>query len=244
MGNPVKGATYLFSGLGLIFKPGIRGYVVIPLSINVLLFAALVWFGVAQFSLLTDWVNAQIPEWLQWLSWLLWIVFAMGILLVVFFCFSLLANLVAAPFNSLLAQAVERTLDPNAATMEKTESGKSFVANFIPAIANELRKILYFLGWSIPFLILFWIPVIHFAAPVLWFLFTSWMLCLEYADYPMGNHDLLFDEQKQKLKGKRLTSYGFGAMVSVATMTPIANFLVMPAAVAGATLLWVKEFKA
>lgn len=241
MGNPIKGAAYLFTGLSLIFKPGIRQYVVVPLLINIVLFAALIWFGASQFSELTAWVNSQIPDWLQWISWLLWLVFALGILLVLFFGFSLLANLIAAPFNSLLASAVEHYITGEKPGEESTTSG--FIANFIPAMVNELRKIVYFLAWSIPFLILFLIPIVNIFAPVLWFLFTAWMLCLEYGDYPMGNHELLFPEQRKKLASKRLLSYGFGSVVSLATMTPIANFLVMPAAVAGATVLWLEQLK-
>lgn len=240
MGNPFKGATYLLLGFRLIFKPGIRQYVVIPLTINVVLFTALIWFGASQFSDLSDWVTRQIPDWLQWLAWLLWIVFALGVLLVLFFCFSLLANLVAAPFNSLLADAVEEYATGTKRVEQKTSA---FFANVIPSVANEIRKILYFLGWSIPFLILFFIPVVNIAAPVLWFLFSAWMLSVEYGDYPMGNHELLFPEQRRKLSQKRFLSLGFGSMVSFVTMIPIANFLVMPAAVAGATMLWVEQLK-
>jgi CysZ protein len=42
---------------------------------------------------------------------------------------------------------------------------------------------------------------------------------------------------------KRFLNLGFGSAVSVATMTPFLNFLVMPAAVAGATALWVDQLK-
>ena len=58
----------------------------------------------------------------------------------------------------------------------------------------------------------------------------------------MGNHGLRADEQKLCLRKKRLMSLGFGGAVSVATMIPVLNFLVMPAAVAGATAMWVEQF--
>jgi len=98
-------------------------------------------------------------------------------------------------------------------------------------------------AWSLPFLLLFLIPVINIIAPFVWLIFSAWMLTIEYADYPMGNHGLRSDEQKYRLSEKRLLSLGFGGAVTVATMIPVFNFLVMPAAVAGATAMWVKQFK-
>jgi CysZ protein len=59
----------------------------------------------------------------------------------------------------------------------------------------------------------------------------------------MGNHGLRSREQKRRLGEKRFLSMGFGGAVTIATMTPILNFLVMPAAVAGATAMWVKQLR-
>lgn len=239
MSNPIKGAWYLITGLKLIFKPGIRVYVAIPLTINIVIFGALIWFGAQQFGTFLDWLMPELPEWLQWLSWILWIIFAIGGLLVLFFTFSLLANLVSAPFNGLLAEAVEFHL-----TGQKPQGGEgNFFMSIIPSIMHEIKKMVYFIAWAIPFLVLFIIPGINLAAPVLWFIFSAWMLALEYADFPMGNHDILFPQQRQTVSKKRFLNLGFGSAVSVATMTPILNFLVMPAAVAGATALWVEQLK-
>jgi CysZ protein len=38
-----------------------------------------------------------------------------------------------------------------------------------------------------------------------------------------------------------LLAWGFGGLVMLCTMIPVVNFFVMPAAVAGATLIWVRE---
>ncbi len=239
MSNPITGAWYLLTGLKLIVKPGIRGYVAIPLAINILVFAALIWFGARQFGVFLDWLMPELPQWLQWLSWILWLIFAVGGLLILFFTFSLLANLVSAPFNGLLAEAVEFHL-----TGQKPRGGEGgFIMSIIPAFMHELRKIAFFLLWALPFLILFLIPGVNLAAPLLWFIFSAWMLALEYTDYPMGNHNIGFAQQRRTVAKKRFLNLGFGSAVSVATMAPVLNFLVMPAAVAGATALWVRELK-
>ena len=246
MSNPISGAYYLLRGFGLLFKPGIRPYVIIPLLINTIIFISLIIFGVQQFQEFLDWIMPDLPEWLQWLSWLMWIIFGIGALLIVVFTFSLVSNLVGAPFNALLATAVEKHITggiQKAGSSDSIVTNSSFIANIIPALANEVKKIAYAIAWSIPFLILFLIPVVNLAAPFLWFMFTAWMLAIEYADYPMGNHDILFPTQRRYLRSQTLKTMGFGSAVGIATMIPIANFMVMPAAVAGATIYWCEQLK-
>ena len=102
--NPLSGAIYFLRGIRLIFAPGVRAYVIVPLLVNVLLFSVIIYFGVGQFRELLDWL---LPEWLGWLAYLLLPLFVVVALIIVFFTFSLIGNLVAAPFNGLLAEAVD-----------------------------------------------------------------------------------------------------------------------------------------
>jgi CysZ protein len=241
MSNPFAGFGYLIQGLGLIFRPGLRRYVAIPLAINTALFAALIWFGAAQFDQFMNWLMPELPEWLQWLEWLFWVLFGLSALLILFFAFSLLANVVGGPFNGLLAEAVEFHLTGQ--HPENAGGWKKMLAELVPTLIDEVKKLLYMAAWSLPFLALFLVPVLNVIAPFTWLAFSAWMLAVEYADYPMGNHGLRADEQRQRLTEKRLLSLGFGSAVTIATMTPVLNFLVMPAATAGATAMWVKQFR-
>ncbi|MCF6256809.1 MAG: sulfate transporter CysZ [Gammaproteobacteria bacterium] len=241
MSNPFSGILYFFQGVRLIVQPGLRRYVMMPLLINIILFGGLMWLGASQFEVFMNWLMPELPGWLQWAEWLLWAVFAVSALLILFFTFSLLANIVAAPFNGLLAEAVELHLSGE--PLDSAGGWQKMLREIIPTIIDELRKLLYLLMWSVPFLLLFLIPGINLIAPFTWLAFSAWMLAVEYADYPMGNHGLRSDEQKQRLGNKRLLSLGFGGAVTIATMIPIVNFLVMPAAVAGATAMWVRQFK-
>ena len=241
MSNPFTGFGYLIQGLGLIFKPGLRRYVAIPLAINIGLFAGLIWFGSAQFEVFMNWLMPELPDWLQWLEWLFWVLFGISALLILFFTFSLLANVIGGPFNGLLAEAVEFHLTGH----KPDEAGgwQKMLSELVPTLIDEVKKLLYMAVWSIPFLVLFLIPVVNIIAPFTWLAFSAWMLTIEYADYPMGNHGLRSDEQKQRLSSKRFLSLGFGSAVTLATMIPILNFLVMPAATAGATAMWVRQFR-
>ncbi|MCU7919393.1 MAG: sulfate transporter CysZ [Candidatus Thiodiazotropha sp. (ex Epidulcina cf. delphinae)] len=234
--NPLAGAGYLMRGLGLITRPGLRPFVLIPLVVNILVFSLLIWLGIAQFEQLMDRFLPDEESWLAWLRWLLWPLFAIALLLVIFYTFTVIANLIAAPFNGLLAEKVERYLGGE---LSKQPTGvKQLVKDVLPSLLSELRKIGYFLLRAIPLLILFLIPVLNIAAPFLWMAFSAWFLALEYGDYPMANHNLAFQEQHRRLKQARLASLGFGGGLTLMMMVPILNFVAMPAAVAGATLLW------
>jgi CysZ protein len=212
--------------------------VAIPLLINTLLFGVGIWWSFDQFQSLDLMVQSWLPGWLSWLHWLLWPVFVLTVLLVVFYTFSVAANLIAAPFNGLLAERVEKLARSGGSA--RPDAGLSWKDLILSPLA-ELSKLLYFIGWAIPLLILSFIPVINVAAPMLWALFGAWMLALEYADYPLGNRGLSFREQRQLLRKHWPLTLSFGGMTLVLTLIPIVNFLAMPAAVIGATLMWVKE---
>jgi len=238
------GFGYFWRGLPLLNQPGIRRYVAIPLLINTVLFATLIYFGAERFDTFLD---VLIPDWLDWLRWLLWPLFAILALFVVFFLFSCVGNLVAAPFNSLLAEAIHARLTGSASSQNTAQDAGwlAFIGDIarsiIPSLLSEFHKLGYLLLRVIPLGLLFLIPGINIVAPFLWLLFGAWMLAIEYADYPMGNHGLSFSEQRKWLRKRRTVSFGFGAMVLLATLLPGLNFLVIPTAVAGATLMWVEQ---
>jgi CysZ protein len=235
--NPISGAVYFLRGVRLIFAPGIRAYVIVPLLVNVVLFSALIYFGAAQFQALLDWL---LPDWLEWLTLVLLPLFVVAALVIVFFAFSLIGNLLAAPFNGLLAEAVECHV-----TGVPIPGGgmRKMMRDLGRTVVSELRKLAYIVLRAIPVLLLFWIPGLNLAAPVIWILFGAWMLAISYVDYPMGNHGLSFPEQRRRLGQRRYLALGFGGAAMFALAIPLVNFLVIPAAVAGATLLWVERLE-
>lgn len=239
--QPLSGFGYLLAGFRLLRRPALWPYIFLPLAVNVLVFGLLFWLAAGEFGALIDLLLPTLPEWLAWLTWLLWLLFVLLAAIVVFFTFTLLANLIAAPFNGLLAEAVERLL-----TGQEPPPGGSLwqaLRETPLAIASELRKLLYFILWAIPLGLLFLVPLANLAAPLLWALFSAWMLALEYLDYPLGNHNLGFPVQRRRLRQRPLLGLGFGGSVLFATMIPVLNLIVMPAAVAGATRLWVDELR-
>lgn len=234
----VSGFRYALSGFALLTRPGIRLHVVVPLLINTFLFAGVITYGANQ---LNEFISSSLTGWWEWLRWLLWPLFVMIALTVVFFCFSVIANLLSAPFNGFLAAAAESHLT---GAGQPPSGGMSALPHEIGrAIKSESRKIAYFAFRAVPLIALFFVPLLNIAAPVLWVLFGAWMLALEYLDYPMGNHGCLFPELRTVLKTRRQLAFGFGMGVILLTMLPVVNFIVIPAAVCGATRLWVEKIR-
>ena len=236
-----KGFGYFMRGLGLIGKPGIRMYVLIPLTINVLLFGSAIYFGYSEFiSIVNDYLPAE-DGWFGWIRWLVIPIFFIAALLIVFFTFGIIANLIGSPFNSLLAAAVEKHL--TGSLPESNSSWKAVLISIIPIMLAELKKTAYYLLITIPFLILFIIPVINIIAPFLWIWMLAWVMAVQYTDYPISNHNISFSELRKSLKQRRFMTFGFGGSVMLAMSVPILNFFVMPVAVAGATAMAVEKLK-
>lgn len=162
--------------------------------------------------------------------------FALTVGVLLFFGFSLVANVLAAPFNGLLAERVEQLL--GATKVQGIDHSTGWWRTVWHTVANELKKLRYFLVVLVIVFALTFLPVINLAAPLLWGLVGSWLLALEYLAYPMENHAFSFVEVRQAAREKRLLTLGFGIATMVATLIPLINLVVMPASVAGATAMW------
>lgn len=156
--------------------------------------------------------------------------------------FSTLANWIAAPFNGLLAEQLEARL--TGATPPDT--GILGIMKDVPRIMKrEWQKLAWYLPRAIVLLILYFIPGIgQTVAPVLWFLFSAWMLAIQYCDYPFDNHKVPFKEMRTALRSRKVTNMQFGALTSLFTLIPVLNLFIMPVAVCGATAMWVDCYRA
>jgi CysZ protein len=231
-----RGTGYLARGVSLIKHKSIRRYVLMPLALNIILFGGLIWAGFSQFSPTVDWLMSFVPSWLGFLEGLLWLFLTLFTAVLVFFVFTPVANIISAPFNAIMSEKIEELL-----TGKDINSGVSLITIIRDSILSQLGKLVYIGLWSLGLLVISLIPLINIIAPFLWLIFGSWLLSLEYLDYPMGNHDLTFRQQKDNLKKRRGLALGFGGGIMVLTSIPIINFMVIPIGVAGATAMWVDQ---
>ena len=235
----LTGPQYLGEGLKLVLSPGLRLFVLLPLTINLILFTALIVVSMQQFAGWVDTFMPSLPSWLSFLEYVLWPLFVVLVLLMVFFTFTLLANIIAAPFNGFLAEKVEVVV--RGQDDFPPFSWAELMAMVPRTLGREMRKLGYFLPRAIGLLILSFIPVVNLIAAPLWLLFGVWMMAVQYIDYPADNNKLSWQDMLAWLREKRWQSLGFGGITYAALLVPGLNILMMPAAVAGATVFWVRE---
>lgn len=223
--NPVLAVSFLFKGLNLLGSPELRKFIIIPMLINVVLYSAALTLG---YFYISDLIDQFIPGWLSWLSWILWPLFFISFFIVGFFTFTLLANILAAPFYGKLSA---KTL-----AMVKGQVSETAEQPVAKVLIAESKRMGYLLSRALPLLILSIIPGINVVAPFLWALFGAWGMALEYLAYPLENQGVLFSEQKELVKSVRLGALSFGGLAVLGLTIPVLNIIVAPAAVIGATL--------
>ncbi|MDO9049352.1 MAG: sulfate transporter CysZ [Methylobacter sp.] len=223
--NPVLAIGFLFKGLNLLTSPELRKFIIIPILINVVLYSAALTLG---YFYISDLIDQFIPGWLQWLSWVLWPLFFISFFIAGFFTFTVLANMLAAPFYGKLSAKTLAMISGQAFANAEQPLPKVLIA--------EAKRIGYLTTRALPLLILSIIPGINVLAPFLWALFGAWGMALEYLAYPLENQGVLFSEQKKLVKSVRLGALSFGGLAVLGLTIPVLNIIVAPAAVIGATL--------
>lgn len=234
------GTRYFLQGIKLLNTPGIRPFVIIPVLINLLLFAGLTTLLYQRFDAAMDWLVGFAGDWISWLLWLIWLIAGLIWLLLYGYFFAILSHLIASPFYGLLAERVELHLTGRSHEQPFTFAGLLVIAR--RSIVREFHKLAYllprFIGVAILCLLLSFIPVVGLLAPVLYFLWGAWSLALENTDFAADNNGIPFPALRDRCRRRRVNVLGFGAVAMVTASLPLINLFAIPAAVAGGTALW------
>ncbi len=223
--NPLWVVNCFFQGLKFLGQPQLRKFLLIPLFINLVLYSAGFALG---YYYIAGVIEQLIPEWLQWLNWILWPVFFICFFFIVFFSFTLLANIMAAPFYSKLSANTLALLTGKPVAIQEQPWTK--------VVWSEIRRLGYLGLRALPLLFISIIPGVNFVAPFLWAVFGAWAIALEYIAYPLENEGLLFYEQRQLARSIRFGALSFGGITVAGLTLPLLNIIVPPAAVIGATI--------
>ena len=235
-----KGFLKPFGAFRLVFGiPALLGYAIVPIVTNTLLFIGGFW---ALWSYRVDVVELiwTYPENAYFLAaiWHLLAVLIFGFsLLVGYFMFTPIGCIIAAPFNDRLAGRTEQVADPDAPGGEIPLS----FGEIYKMIRKELGKLGAMLLVLFAGLVLSLIPVL--GPPVAFLVVVaagSWMLCLEYLDYPMSRHGYGFSEIASVINSNLGRCLGFGAGVMLLLLIPFLNLVCIPVSVAGVTVLFVE----
>lgn len=238
-----KGSSYALQGFRDMFKPGVKRYVYVPILINVFVFGIIFYFGSHYIIQKSDFQFLHnLPKWLAWASGLILALkkLLVALMIVLFFAVCAIvstfcANMIGAPFNGLLsdAYAIQQGLRIPSRTLLNTMGS---------LLLREFKKYFYYipraLGIGLLALVLFFIPGLNLALPILFYWFSASMMSIEYIDYPADSQHVPFNELLKMKNEHRWLFLGFGLTIALLSSIPILNLFVMPASVVGATRLW------
>jgi CysZ protein len=234
----VTGFFYPYRGLRfLLGHPRLLPYVAIPIAINTLLYTGLVWFAGSRFG---DWMERLVPQGEAWywavLTAVLWLLFAVLLLLTLVYTFTLVGNLLLAPFNDYLSEKVEWLYAGN--HLDEPFRVGALLRDVWRSLRAELGRLALYLGCLGVLLPLHLFPPVGtavygaaFTAVTLFFL--GW----EYLDFSMERWHLGFGAKRTLAFGNLGALLSFGAGAILLLLIPLINLLAIPVCVIGGTLL-------
>ena len=234
----MNGIDCFFEGLRLMWRPGIRAYVIIPFTLNALVFVGIVFWGVAQYDALSSSITGLLPEWLFFLAGIVAFIAGVAAFLAFVLAFAIVASIISSPFLALLAEKVETQLTG----VQPSASGNLLVIA-IRALGREVAKALYYLPRLLGIFLLTLIPGVNVASPLLWALFGAWMMTIQFTDYAADNNGVAFRDLRNRLGTGKFQAIVFGLVAYVALAIPVVNIILIPAAVSGGTVFWVKRLR-
>lgn len=235
------GFTYPFRSLKFFFSHKVLiKYSIAPMLINLFIYGSI-------FILTYSWLMGSLEKWLGienteagfWLRFLHTALLIIGFLLTLFVCyllFTILGNIVTAPFNEEISQRVEEIVTG------RKEHEMGFWEDAYISIKGEVQKLLFYFSILFFIFLLNLVPVIgSVVSTVLGFIFSCFYNALDFLDYPMTRKKMRFrDKLKITRKGK-LVTYGFGVTAFLMMFLPVVNVFMKPILVAAGTSLFYEK---
>ena len=235
-----EGLFLPFRGLGFLMKrPKLWTFIIIPLIINTILFVLALGFGFSAFSdLVKDLMENTQDTW-YWssLAVLAKALFWVLALILVYFIFTPLALVIAAPFNDYLAEIVEKNY--GMAIRDERPLLKTLKEEVFFAVKSEVKRMIFFGGVFILLLPLNLLPLI---GGIIYIILSGIWGCFGFAyEFISFASDRRHLKQKQKLSLLRTNtahSLGFGAATFFLMMVPFINILAVSISAVSGTILF------
>ncbi|MEU3453969.1 EI24 domain-containing protein [Micromonospora sp. NPDC006766] len=147
--------------------------------------------------------------------------------------FTAVTLVIGDPFYEAISERVEDRLGGTPGAVEVP-----FWASLRRSLADSLRLVAVSALLGVPLFAAGFIPVVgQTVVPVIGAAVGGWFLAVELVGAPFYRRGMGLAERRALLRVDRPTTLGFGVAVFVCFLIPLGAVLVMPAAVAGATLL-------
>lgn len=214
-------------------------YIIYPFLINFLVFSILLIVGVLFYQ---DWLQNWISPTETWyMAVLFGLVLGLTILIsliIIFFIFSAVGSVIAAPFNDELSRHVEE-ISYNI-SLEEPFEWDIMVKDIGRTITEQIQR-LFFLGmvW-IAALPIWFIPVV---GQLTFMGITLTFLGWEYLDISLSRHKLGFHQKRRLLMQHLGPMFIYGGICALFLMIPLVNFFSIPLSVVGGTLFYCERLR-
>ncbi len=241
MNNFIYGFFYPFRCVKLFFKyPKLILYSIVPMIINLIIYGTIFFYTYKYITgKTTDAIDSkEINNLIVYiLGYLMKIVSFLLVLLICYFAFVIFGGIIAAPFNERISALIEEK-----EFSEKPVNDIGFFEEAVISIREELKKILFYILFMIPLILINFIPMIGSTVSLIsGSLFSFYYNALDYMDYPLSRRFIKFRQKLKFINSKKTLSTGFGAIAFILTFLPVINVLFNPLLVASGTSLFYKR---
>ncbi len=210
---------------------------VIPAAVSFLLlaaaFATLAYFTPGLVTWATPFADGWAPVWRTVLRVIAGIALLGAALLLSVLVYTALTLLIGDPFYEKISEKVEDRLGG-----VTNEVHTPWWRSLARSIRDSLRLVLLSIAFGVPLFIAGFVPIVgQTVVPVTGAFVGGWLLVLELVGVPFERRGLRLADRRRILSRRRPLALGFGATAFVTFLIPLVGVLVMPMAVAGATLL-------
>lgn len=217
-------------------------YVATPVAVTTALLLGAWWLALQTAPQLVDTLFARPADAAGWLGWArltLWRATWLGVHVLVLALFSVLSwfvgSILASPVYDRLSARVEHLVLGRA---EEPFDARLVAGDVVAGVSHSLLALVLYLSLACPLVVLGIVPILGPPAELmLGTLVSAWFLAREVMDYATSRRRLGFGEKLGLLRRHRAVTLGLGLSTFALLWIPLANFLSMPAAVIGGTLL-------
>jgi len=230
--NFLAGFRCLTDGMSLLRSSGSGLLIALPAFISLCIVSGGIALVIGQSASLELWLAGFLPDWLDFLGTVLAVLLNVIVVILGLWLFGFIAMVVSSPLHGVLSARFDAALG-NRGTLIDLRIGPAISS----AIRREWRKLRYQLPRMIAVALLSFVPLLNIFAAIAGVLMTAWLMAIQFADLPGENRDQPFDDTLDELRANRGAALGFGIGIALLLSIPVVNFLVIPVAIAGGTLL-------
>jgi CysZ protein len=237
IGEFFTGIGLLLRGIGLVFStprllllgliPGVISFTIVVAALGALL------YFIDDVSAVTTWfADGWGVEARRAIRIVVGFAIAAGGILLAVFTFTALTLTIGDPFYETIAKRVDQRY--GGTQFDELPWHRTLVRNLV----DSLRLLALSVTASLLLFCLGLIPVVgQTAVPVAGAMVGGWLLAVEIAGVPFNLRGLRLRDRRRMLRTNRGLALGFGVPVFLVFLVPFLAIVVMPGAVAGATLM-------